>query len=72
MHSISFMEPHEVTHGCGNKFSAARHFHVDIRVRHDGLAVRVYDLPVNARMMIDLFLKDSEGAGLREMSVTST
>ena len=72
MHSISFMETHKVTHGGGNKFAAARHFHVDICIRHNGSAIGVYDLPVNARMVIDLFLEDLERAGLGEMSVTST
>ena len=72
MHPIRFVEAHEVAHGGGNEFAAARHSHVDIRVRHNGSAVGVYDLPVNARMMIDLFLEDLEGAGLSQMSVTST
>ena len=72
MHTISFMETHEITHGRWNKFAAARHFHVNICIRHNGPAIGVYDLSVNARMMIDLFLDDFEEAGLGEMSVTST
>ena len=72
VHSISFMETHEVTHGRRNKFAAARHFHVNICISHNRSATGVYDLSVNAGMMIDLFLENLEGAGLREMSVTST
>ena len=48
VHSISFMEPHEVTHWRGNKFTSSRHFHVDISVGHNGLAIRVHDLAVDA------------------------
>ena len=35
VHSISFMEAHEVTHGRGNKFATARHFHVDVSIGHN-------------------------------------
>jgi len=48
VHSISFMEAHEVAHGRGNKFTTARHFHVDISVGHNGLSIRVHDLAVDA------------------------
>ena len=48
VHSISFMEAHEVAHGRGNEFTTARYFHVDISVSHNGLAIRVHDLAVDA------------------------
>ena len=48
VHSISFMEAHEVTHGRGHEFATARHFHVDIGVGDNGVAIRVHDLPVDA------------------------
>ena len=48
VHSISFMEAHEVAHGRRNKFTTARYFHVDISVSHNGLAIRVHDLAVDA------------------------
>jgi hypothetical protein len=64
VHTISFMEAHEITHGRGNKFAALRHFHIDVGIGHNRSAVRVHDLPVNARMVIDLFLQDLERSGL--------
>src|SRR5207244_1901298 len=48
VHSISFMEAHEVTHRCGNEFATTRHFHVDISVGNNGLAIRIHDLAVDA------------------------
>ena len=48
VHSISFMEAHEVAHGRGNKSTTARYLHVDISVGHNGLAIRVHDLAVDA------------------------
>ena len=71
MHSIGFMETHEVTHRRGNKFATARHFHIDVGVGHNGSTVRVYDFAVDTRMMIDLFLEDFERAGLGKMAVAS-
>jgi hypothetical protein len=69
VHSVSFMEPHEVTHGRGNKFATSRYFHVDISVGHNGLAIRVHDLAVDAGVMIYLFFEDLERPGLRKMPV---
>ena len=71
MHSISFVEAHEVMHRGGNEFATARHCHIDVSIGHDGSTVRVYDFPVDARMMIDLFIEDLERAGLGEMAVAS-
>ena len=48
VHSISFMEAHEVAHGRRNKFTTVRYFHVDVSVGHNGLAIRVHDLAVDA------------------------
>ena len=48
VHSISFMEAHEVAHGRRNKFTTARYFHVDVSVGHNGLVIRVHDLAVDA------------------------
>ncbi len=48
VHSISFMEAHEVAHGRGNEFTTARYFHVDVSVGYNGLAIRVHDLAVDA------------------------
>ena len=48
VHSISFMEAHEVMHGRGHEFATARYFHVDIGVGDNGVAIRVHDLPVDA------------------------
>ena len=71
VHSISFMEAHEVAHRCGNEFAAVRHFHIDIGVGNNRSAIPIYDLPVNARMMIYLLLKDLERPGLSKMAVAS-
>ena len=72
MHSISLMEAHEVMHGRGNEFATARHSHIDVGIGHNGSTVGVNDFPVDARMMIYLFLEDLERAGLGEMTVAST
>lgn len=47
VHSVGFMEAHEVAHGRRNKFVAARYFHVDVSVGHNGLAIRVHDFAVD-------------------------
>ena len=71
MHSICFMETHEVTHRRGNEFAAARYFHVNIGIRDNGPALGVDDLSVNARMMINFFIQHLEGAGLGKVTVAT-
>jgi hypothetical protein len=60
MHSIGAVEPHKVGHRRWNKSATARHFHVDIRIGDNGASEPVYNLAVNARIVIALFFNDLE------------
>lgn len=60
VHSVGAVESHKVGHRCWNKSAAARHFHVDIRVGDNCASERVYNLAVNARIVIALFFNDLE------------
>jgi hypothetical protein len=68
MHSRRAVEPHEIAHRGRDEFSAARHAHVRIGVRHHRASARVHDLAVERREMFSLLLGDLERAGFREMS----
>ena len=60
VHSIGAVEAHKIGHRRWNKSAAARHFHVDIRIGDNGAPVPIYNLAVNARIVIALFVNDLE------------
>ena len=60
VHSIGTVEPHKIGHRRWNKSAPARDFHVDIGVGDNGASESVYNLAVNARMVIALFFNDLE------------
>src|SRR5262249_8339032 len=55
-----------------NKLSATRHLHVGVRVRYDGVPVRINNFPIHARVMTALLVQDREGTRFRQVAVTST
>src|SRR5206468_11908028 len=59
-------------HWCWDKLSAARHLHVSVRVRHDGVPGRINNLPIHARVMIALLVQDRERASPCQVAVAST
>lgn len=69
--TVGAIEANEIAHRCRHKAAAARDTHVHIGIGNDGSAGPIDDLAVDVGMMIELFLDDFEGAGLREMTVTA-
>jgi hypothetical protein len=72
MHSVSAVESHKVVHRRRDKFSATRDLHVGVGIRYDGVAVRINNLPIHARVMTALLFQDRKRTRLGQVAVTAT